>query len=68
MPSFVGSVDINHIQPGMFSVGDAFILTPKSVQKSSFGAGSISIGDFKNTKTIFNISNFFDSDLIDQYK
>ncbi|WP_418937071.1 spore germination protein [Metabacillus fastidiosus] len=43
-------------------------LTPKSVQKSSFGAGSISIGDFKNTKTIFNISNFYDSNLIDQYK
>ncbi|MGG3799959.1 spore germination protein [Metabacillus fastidiosus] len=65
MPAFVGSVDIKRVRPGMFSVGDAFILTPKSVQKSVFGAGCLSVGDFKNNQSIFSISNFYDSDLID---
>lgn len=66
MPAFVGGVKFIDLADGIISVGDAFILAPKSVQSVSFGAGGSSKGDFTREKSLFSISNFYDCDIADQ--
>ncbi|MDQ0229765.1 spore germination protein [Metabacillus malikii] len=65
MPAFVGPVDVNESE-GIFSVGDAFMLSPKSAEKSSLGSGAGNTGDFIQYKNYFNITKFEDIDVSDQ--
>ncbi|WP_226529137.1 spore germination protein [Metabacillus niabensis] len=67
MPAFVGPIELNSIDSSaVFKVGDTFSLSPKSSDKSSLGSGVANTGDFTNTENVFNITNFEDSDVIDQ--
>jgi hypothetical protein len=67
MPAFVGPVKLESIEDSaIFSVGDTFGLSPKSANKSSVGSGAANTGDFIETQNLFNITNFYDVDLIDQ--
>lgn len=67
MPAFVGPVQVEEIsRNGIFTVGDAFSLSPKGTSKVSFGSGSANTGDFAEMHNLFNITNFDDVDLIDQ--
>ena len=67
MPAFVGPVQIEEIfGDGIFTVGDAFSLSPKGSSKASFGSGSINTGDFTEMQNLFSITTFDDVDLIDQ--
>lgn len=67
MPAFVGPVHLNTMdRSAIFTVGDSFSLSPKSTDKISFGSGGASSGDFIQTHNLFNITNFNDSDVMDQ--
>lgn len=67
MPALVGPVQLNAIMgDAIFTVGDTFSLSPKSGSKTSLGSGVGNTGDFIETQNLFSISNFYDSDLIDQ--
>ena len=67
MPAFVGPVQVEEIfRDGVFTVGDAFSLSPKGTSKVSFGSGSVNTGDFTEMHNLFSITNFDDVDLIDQ--
>lgn len=67
MPAFVGPIQLNAIgRSAMFTVGDSFALSPKSQSQSSIGSGGANTGDFIDTQNVFNITNFYDADLIDQ--
>ncbi|MED4533837.1 spore germination protein [Metabacillus fastidiosus] len=66
MPAFVGGVEFTNLSDGIFSVGDTFILAPKSINKSTFGAGVLNTGDFLYEESLFSISNFYDNDVMDQ--
>ncbi|MBU7595484.1 spore germination protein [Metabacillus halosaccharovorans] len=67
MPAFVGPIELNSIDSSaVFKVGDTFSLSPKSSDKTSLGSGVANTGDFTNTQNVFNITNFEDSDVIDQ--
>lgn len=67
MPAFVGPIEFEVISAsGILSVGDTFALAPKCTQKVSAGSGTFNTGDFINGKSVFNITNFYDIDLIDQ--
>jgi hypothetical protein len=67
MPAFVGPVQIDEIfRNGVFTVGDAFILSPKGSSKASLGSGVANTGDFTEMHNLFSITNFDDVDLIDQ--
>ncbi len=67
MPAFVGPIELNRIgSSAVFKVGDSFSLSPKATNKNSFGSGSSNTGDFIDTQNVFNITNFQDSDAIDQ--
>jgi len=67
MPAFVGPIQLNNVnQSAVFKVGDTFSLSPKASNKMSLGSGSANTGDFTDTQNVFNITNFHDSDVIDQ--
>lgn len=67
MPAFVGPIQLNSVDSSaVFKVGDTFSLSPKASDKTSLGSGAANTGDFTNTKNVFNITNFHDSDVIDQ--
>jgi hypothetical protein len=67
MPAFVGPVQVNEVEANaIFKVGDTFSLSPKSSGKTTVGSGSVNTGDFIQTQNLFNITNFYDADLIDQ--
>jgi Spore germination protein gerPA/gerPF len=67
MPAFVGPVILNSIQSSsIFTVGDTFSLSPKSMDKTTVGSGASNTGDFVETQNLFNITNFYDADIIDQ--
>jgi Spore germination protein gerPA/gerPF len=67
MPAFVGPVKLNELDSSaIFKVGDTFSLSPKSSDKTSVGSGSANTGDFIQTQNLFNITNFYDADIIDQ--
>lgn len=68
MPAFVGPIILNSLQNGsaIFTVGDTFSLSPKSSDKTTVGAGTANTGDFVEIQNLFNITNFYDADIIDQ--
>lgn len=69
MPAFVGPVELLSIETtGVFTVGDAFSLSPKSTEKGSFGSGVGNTGDFTESQNLFSITKFDDSDVVDQSK
>lgn len=67
MPAFVGPVTLDLMgSSSIFSVGDAYSLSPKSADKTSVGSGAVNSGDFIEAQNLFNITNFYDGDLFDQ--
>ncbi|PMC40633.1 hypothetical protein CJ195_02645 [Bacillus sp. UMB0899] len=67
MPAFVGPIELTSISDSaVFKVGDTFSLSPKATNKTSLGSGTANTGDFTDTQNVFNITNFQDSDVIDQ--
>ncbi|PLR67043.1 MULTISPECIES: spore germination protein [Bacillaceae] len=67
MPAFVGPIIIR-TSSGAISVGDAFSLSPKSSDKTSFGAGGANTGNCIVSTNEKNVTNLFDFDVIDQTK
>ncbi|UGB30083.1 spore germination protein [Metabacillus sp. B2-18] len=67
MPALVGPINLNRINDAaVFKVGDTFSLSPKSQSESSVGAGALNTGDYIEIENVFNITNFEDSDIVDQ--
>lgn len=66
MPSIVGPIKINSVGGGVVNFGDAFYVAPKSASKTSAGAGSFNTGDFIQTNSGLNATNFIDPDVADQ--
>ncbi|PGT89269.1 spore germination protein [Bacillus sp. AFS040349] len=67
MPALVGPIMLNRIRDAaVFKVGDTFSLSPKSQDESSVGAGALNTGDFIEIENVFTITNFEDSDIVDQ--
>lgn len=67
MPAVVGAIKVNSISTGgIFHVGDAFILNPRSTSKTFAGAGSFNTGDHLVVQSEYSVTKTNDSDLQDQ--
>jgi spore germination protein PF len=66
MPSIVGPIKINSVGGGVVNFGDAFYVAPKSASKIAAGSGAFNTGDFINTNSGLNATNFIDPDINDQ--
>jgi len=67
MPAVVGAIKVNSISTsGIFHVGDAFVLNPRSTTKTFAGAGSFNTGDGLTVRSDYSVTTTKDSDLLDQ--
>lgn len=67
MPSFVGSVNIESVGNGTFTVGDAVRISPNGAAQDSGGAGSFNTGDFIIITDKKNRTNVNDPDISDEF-
>ncbi|MFZ3588823.1 spore germination protein [Bacillus sp. DJP31] len=67
MPSIVGTIKIDSVGDGAFTVGDVFRISPNGSAQDKGGAGSFNTGDFMvllDKKSSINVN---DADFNDQY-
>jgi spore germination protein PF len=67
MPSFVGTVNINSVGDGAFTVGDAFRISPNGSAQDKGGAGGFNTGDFQVITNKKSRTNSTDVDISDQF-
>ncbi|MBM6619461.1 spore germination protein [Bacillus suaedaesalsae] len=67
MPSFVGSVNIDSVGNGVFTVGDALRISPNGGSQDNGGAGSFNSGDFIIITDKKNHTNVNDPDISDEF-
>lgn len=66
MPSIAGPIKINSIgSSGVFNVGDALNIAPKSTSKTYAGSGSLNTGDWLQTYNAASSTNTNDPDVFD---
>lgn len=66
MPSIAGPIKITNISSGgIFNVGDALNISPKSSSKTFAGSGSFNTGDWLQTYNAASSTNTIDPDLVD---
>jgi hypothetical protein len=66
MPSFVGAVNIENVEDGAFTVGDAFRISPNGVAQDKGGAGGFNTGDLMVVINKKSVTNVNDPDITDQ--
>jgi hypothetical protein len=66
MPSFVGGIQIQNVEDGAFTVGDAFRISPNGGAQAKAGAGAFNTGTLINVTNKRSITGETDTDIVDQ--
>jgi spore germination protein PF len=67
MPSLVGVINIENVEDGVFTVGDAFRISPNGVAQDRGGEGGFNTGDFMVVTNKKSETNLNDPDFTDQW-
>jgi hypothetical protein len=66
MPSLIGSVNIESVGGGAFTVGDVIRISPNDSSKTTSGSGGFNTGDYMFVSNKKNVTNVNDPDISDQ--
>lgn len=61
MPAIINTVNVNSLT-GVFNIGDAYLISPKSTFKTFAGGGSFNSAKYMNVNNPKSLVNIYESD------